>query len=99
MKQSKHFQDCDKAMKDWQEWAENQQILNPEEFPPLHFTPKDQKNKSAFKLFKLDHIVEIKKQHPEYGFKERLETLKHMWRNLNKDEKYIYVQKSKQLKF
>ncbi|CAD8085082.1 unnamed protein product [Paramecium primaurelia] len=23
-------------MKDWQLWAENQQILNPEELPPLH---------------------------------------------------------------
>lgn len=50
--------------------------LNPEEIPPLEFPPKALKPKSAFKLFKLDHIVKVKNDHPEFGFKERLELLK-----------------------
>lgn len=57
----------------------------------MEFPPKIHKPKSAFKLFKLDNIIRVKNEHPEFGFKERLELLKQMWKDLSRDEKFLYV--------
>lgn len=56
------------------------------------------KPRSAFKLFKLDHIVAIKSENPEFGFKERLVKLKEMWKLLPRKEKFDYVTRSRNLK-
>ena len=60
----------------------------------VEIQPADEKGskiKSAFKLFKLDHIVRVKEANPEFGFKERLSLLKDMWKQLPREEKYQYV--------
>ena len=53
------------------------------------------KFKSAFKIFKLDNIAEVKKDHPEYGFKERMACLKSKWSKLKANEKFLYVKRSR----
>jgi len=40
---------------------------------------KKLKFKSAFKIFKLDNIADVKRLHPEYGFKERMAAIKELW--------------------
>ena len=53
------------------------------------------KFKSAFKLFKLDKIAEVKKQNPNFDFRERTQFLKNLWKNLIADEKLEYVKSSR----
>lgn len=53
------------------------------------------KYKSAFKLFKLDKIVQVKMSYHNQNYKERLQLLKDMWKLLKKEEKSIYVQRSR----
>ena len=53
------------------------------------------KFKSAFKIYKLDHIAELKELHPDFGFKERMAELKKMWQGLKANEKYLYVKRSR----
>jgi hypothetical protein len=51
--------------------------------------------KSAFKLFKLDHINEVKEKFPEAPFRDRVAVVKKMWKNLSSNEKYLYVKRSR----
>lgn len=74
--------DSDRSAHEWKAWAEKQLLLDPLCQIPITFNNKNpsDKPKSAFKLFKLDNIVEVKLRHPDFGFKERLSHLKEMWR-------------------
>jgi len=52
-------------------------------------------HKTAFKLYKLDHIGKIKEEYPEMPFKARMALLKDMWKQLPPNSKYLYVQRSR----
>ena len=53
------------------------------------------KFKSVFKLFKLDKIAEVKKYNHNFNFRERIQFLKNLWKNLITDEKLEYFKSSR----
>jgi len=53
------------------------------------------KFKTAFKLFKLDHVSQVKQKYPDASFKQRSDILKEMWKGLSQHSKFLYVKRSR----
>jgi hypothetical protein len=50
---------------------------------------------SAFRFFRKEQVPLIKEKHPEMEGKERQRLIKELWRDLDDDLKYLYVQMSR----
>ena len=57
--------------------------------------PEKVKFKTAYRLFKVDHVASVKEEHPNMTFKERANIIKEMWRNLSPHSKYLYMKRSR----